>query len=260
MNNTFNLNRFLLLFKKHSLEHAKIYLLSFIVLMGLVFLVLGFNSYTSRGQLDRIAQQLTFIFIMLGGGSIFTSMSFIELGDKKKAIPFLTLPASHFEKYLVAWLYSYVIFQLVFIGGFYLVDYTVIHLGVTPVEDRYKQANIFSMDRGFSIAFVYYALFNGLTLWGAVFFEKMHFIKTAVIFFICLIILVVLNNQLLKLFIGDKDLQEGMPFQGVRFNDETHYWRIYPDQSISDYGKYIIELIALFLWTSAFFRLKEKEV
>src|ERR1700743_2754531 len=100
MNNTFDLNRFLLLFKKHTLEHAKIYLLSFIVLMGLVFLVLGFDSYTNGGLLDKKAQQISFIFIMLIGGSIFTSMSFIELGDKKKAIPFLTLPASHFEKYL----------------------------------------------------------------------------------------------------------------------------------------------------------------
>jgi hypothetical protein len=259
MNNTFNINRFIMLFKKHSIEHAKTYLLSVIVLLGLVFLVLGFNSYTSRGLLDQNAQQVTFMFIMLLGGSIFTSMAFIELGDKKKSIPFLTLPASHLEKYLVAWLYSYVIFQVVFIAGFYLIDTMVIHLGATPVEERDKIINVLAMDEKFAVIYLFYALFNGLTLWGAVFFEKMHFIKTAVIFFIGLIILVLLNNQILNLFIG-KDLQGDVPFQGAGINDHVHFWRIYPDKSITQYGKYIIEFTALLLWTSAFFRLKEKEV
>jgi len=196
---------------------------------------------------------------MLIGGSIFTSMSFIELGDKKKAIPFLTLPASHFEKYLVAWLYSYVIFQLVFMAGFSLIDSIVIHLGTAPVEERDQQMNVFLMDENFSVVFVIYALFNGLTLLGAVFFEKMHFIKTAVIFFICLIILVLLNNQLLNLFIG-KSSQGNVPFQGAGLNEKTNFFRIYPDKSITQYGNYVIELTALLLWIGAFFRLKEKEV
>jgi len=259
MNNTFNITRFLLLFKKHSIEHAKTYLLSFVVLLGMVFLVLGFNSYTDHGLINGKTQQLSFIFIMLIGGSIFTSMSFIELGDKKKAIPFLSLPASHFEKYLVAWLYSYAIFQVIFIGGFYVVDYIVIHLGTTPVEESDKQISIFAMDDKFSVCFVVYALFNGLTLWGAVFFEKIHFIKTAFIFFICLIILVILNNQLLNLFLG-KGAEGSVPFGGAGFNEDTHFWRIYPDKSITQYSNYVMGLTALLLWVSAYFRLKEKEI
>jgi hypothetical protein len=259
MNNTFNIERFSMLFKKHTIEHAKTYLLSVIVLLGLVFLVLGFDSYTNRGLLDKNAQQVTFMFIILLGGSIFTSMAFIELGDKKKSIPFLTLPASHFEKYLVAWLFSYVVFQVIFIAGFYLIDVIVIYLGSTPVEEKDKLLNVFAMDEKFSLIYLFYALFNGLTLWGAVFFEKMHFIKTAVLFFICLIILVLLNNQILNLFIG-KDLQGNVPFGGAGIDDHIHFWRIYPDKSITQYSNYIIAFTALLLWVSAFFRLKEKEV
>jgi len=259
MNNTFNLNRFMLLFKKHSIEHAKTYLLSVIVLMGLIFIVLGFNSYTNRGLLDRNAQQLTFMFIMLGGGSIFTSMGFIELGDKKKAIPFLTLPASHFEKYLVSWLYGYVIFQLMFIAAFYVVDIAVIHLGTQPTDERNQLLNIFSSDERFSMVFLFYAFLNGLALWGAVFYEKMHFIKTAVVFFVCLTVMIALNNHLLHLFVG-QELEGKVPFQGAGINDHVHFWQIYPDKSITQIGPYIIVLMAGLLWTSAYFRLKEKEV
>jgi len=259
MNNTFNLSRFLLLFKKHSIEHAKTYLLSTVVLIGLLFLILSFNSYTNHGLLDKKAQQLTFLFIMLGGGSIFTSMSFIELGDKKKAIPFLTLPASHFEKYLVSWLYSYVIFQLVFVGSFYLVDNIVINLGAPHPDERDQLLNVFSAESKTSFVFVAYALFSGFTLWGAVFFEKIHFIKTSVIFFVCLIVLVLLNNQLITLLIS-KSAQGNVPFEGAGLNEQTNYFRIYPDKSITQYDDYIIVFVAILLWTSAFFRLKEKEV
>jgi hypothetical protein len=259
MNNTFNIKRFTLLFKKHTIEHAKTYLLSVIVLMGLIFIALGFNSYTNRGLLDKDAQMLTFMFILLAGGSIFTSMGFIDLGDKKKAIPFLTLPASHFEKYLVSWLYSYVIFQLIFIAAFYVVDITVIRLGTEPIDERDQLFNIFSPDDRYSTIFLLYAFLNGLALWGAVFFEKMHFIKTAVVFFICLTVMIALNNHLLHLFAG-KDLEGQVPFQGAGVNDQVHFWRIYPDKSITQIGVYIIALMAGLLWISAYFRLKEKEV
>ena len=261
MNSTFNLKRFLLLFKKHSVEHAKANLLSLLVLMGLLFLLLGYYSYSSHGHLDKNAQGITFIFFMLVGGSIYTSISFNALGDKKKAIPFLILPASHFEKYLVSWLYTYMIFQLVFLGAFYLVDITVIHLGVKPVANWEGLINIFSSREKGSMAFLAYTIFNGLALWGAVFFGKLHFIKTSIIFFVCLAVLILFNNQLLNILIVAKaNTISGAPFQGLDINDDINFWRITPDQSWVLYGKCIVLFTALLLWTGAFFRLKEKEV
>src|SRR4051794_28226809 len=104
MSNTFDIKRFGMLFKKHTLEHGKTYLLSAGVLTGIMFLTLGFMSYSSNGHL-RINEQIpVFVFLSIIAGGIFTSIVFTELGDKSKAIPTLMLPASHFEKYLVAWL------------------------------------------------------------------------------------------------------------------------------------------------------------
>lgn len=136
MNNIFSFNRFTLLFKKHSIEHAKTYLLSIAVLAGLMSLVLGFTVYSSHGLLPIEIQNISFYYFILGAGSIFTSLTFTDLGDKKRAPSALTLPASHFEKYLVSWLYSFVIFQLVLIGLFYLINSIIISISIPP---RYRK-------------------------------------------------------------------------------------------------------------------------
>ncbi len=258
MNNVFNVRRFSMLFKKHSIEHGNTYLLSTAVLIGLLFLSLGFFSYTSRGHLDSNAQTSTFIFFMLIGGSIFTSLTFLDLGDKKKSIPFLTLPASHTEKYLVAWIYSFVIFQLVFLGAFYLVANVIVAIGVTPANDRERVINVFDPQQKTVMTFTIYALFHGLTIWGAIFFEKLHFIKTSFVFFIGLAIILLINSQLLNLLIGKE--AQGVPFQGMGINNNNHFWQISPDKDVTWYGWYIFKITVLLLWTSAFFRLKEKEV
>jgi len=257
MNNIFNHQRFMMLFKKHTIEHAKTYLLSVAVLIGLLFLVLGFYSYTSNRQLGGTAQMVTFIFFILIGGSIFTSLTFIELGDKRKSIPFLTLPASHFEKFLVSWIYSFVLFQVVLIGAFYLTASIIISMGAAPDEGS-RLINVFAMGQKPYGAFIIYAVFHGLTIWGAIFFEKMHFIKTAFVFFICLIVLLVINSQTLNLLIS-KDT-EGVPFIQTSITTNHHYWQINPGKGVTHYGRFILYLTVVLLWTSAFFRLKEKEV
>src|SRR5665213_2760957 len=110
MNNTFNLTRFGRLFVKHTVEHYKSYLMSLAVLMGVMLLGDGFITYLIPGDfMDAGMQSALFMSVLLLAGTIFASTIFADLGDNKKAMASLTLPASHFEKYLVAWLYSVII-------------------------------------------------------------------------------------------------------------------------------------------------------
>ena len=51
MNQTFNLNRFAALFKKHTVENYKTYLMSVGVLAGLLILFMGIASYSNGGYL-----------------------------------------------------------------------------------------------------------------------------------------------------------------------------------------------------------------
>src|ERR1700735_3627414 len=107
MNNIFNVNRFCRVFIKHTVEHFKSYLMSLTVLIGVMLLGGSFITYMIFDSFMPIAMQsVLFVSILLLAGTIFTSTIFADMGDNKKAIASLTLPASHFEKYLVAWLYS----------------------------------------------------------------------------------------------------------------------------------------------------------
>jgi len=258
MNNIFSFSRFAMLFKKHTLEHAKIYLMSAGVLAGLLFLALGFIAYTNGGQLSPGPQAIIFIFFFLFAGSIFTSLSFSALGDKRKAIPVLTLPASNFEKYLVSWVYSFLIFQLVFIGVFYLADGIVLSIS-TPKQGHNEMLSL--LDDRFTVYYVFliYLFFHALSFWGAIFFEKMHFIKTAFVFFACAVVLVLINQPILNALI-DREILKSMPFDDLRFMDNDRYFNVEPEGKAGYYHLAIIVACAVLLWCSAFFRLKEKEV
>ncbi len=121
MNNIFNIKRFSRLFIKHTVEHYKSYMMSLLVLLGVMLLGGCFLVYLINAPLELGLQTALFTGILLLAGTIFTSTIFSELGDKNKAMAWLTLPASHFEKYLVAWLFSYLIFIITYTSCFYLV-------------------------------------------------------------------------------------------------------------------------------------------
>ena len=83
MNQTFNFSRFSNLFIKHTVDNYKTYLMAFFVLLGVLFLSMGFAAYVSGGQISTGAQIPFFIFGLLLGGCIFTSIVFSDLGNKR---------------------------------------------------------------------------------------------------------------------------------------------------------------------------------
>jgi len=266
MNNTFNLKRFIMLFKKHGAEHAKIYLLSIVVLAGIIFLVLGTTSFSNHRHLAQAAQQAIFSLTLWIAGSIFTSLSFADLGDKKKAAGILTLPASQLEKYLVAWLYSFILFQLIFIAIFYFADWIVISISIPPAG--FERNHLFSLLYGRNIfgrdglsfdTFIIYAFFHAFTFWGSIFFEKLHFVKTAVVFIVLVVILIFANETLLSAFISSEPVRN-VPFEGFSYVGDGRIYRIPPNSFVSWLGKIIMYAVVATLWLSAYYRLKEKQV
>jgi hypothetical protein len=259
MNNTYSFKRFAMLFKKHTLEHTKIYLLSAGVLTGLLFVVLGFMSYTNRGELPAMSQVIVFYFFLVFAGCIFTSLSFSALGNKRKSIPVLTLPASTFEKYLVAWIYSFFVFQLFYIGIFFLVDALVLSLSV-PANGINHLISLFKDDELKFGFFIVYTFFHSLAIWGSVFFEKMHFIKTAFVFFACIVVLVLVNQLIVNSIINGSILKN-IPFEDLHFIEAHKYYSLQPQTGLGRYSLMIaVAVCTPLLWGSAFFQLKEKEV
>jgi hypothetical protein len=267
MNNTFNLQRFALLFKKHTIEHSRSYLLSIAVMFGASVLLLEFNAFINHSVLKHTTQSAIFSAVLLLVGSIFASLSFTTLGNRQQAISTLTLPASHFEKYLLQWIYTFVIFQLVCLGIFYVAD--IIVVGLNPTGNEGFNARFIVQNSVFSIfdttndayaAFITYFLFHSLTFWGAIFFNKLHFVKTAFAFFIAAMVIIIASQTLQTFLIGSHVVRGIMPFGGISLNTAEHGTKnIDAPAGVMLVGMGVLCTVVVLFWVSAYYRLKEKQ-
>ncbi|OUJ72474.1 hypothetical protein [Hymenobacter crusticola] len=259
MYNLFSLPRFSRLFQKHTAEHWKSYLMGAGVLAGALLLVLGFLSYLNGGAPNTRAQAVFFGMFMLGGGFLFTSNIFADFSGKARAIAALSLPASHLEKYVVAWLYSFLFFLLVYIGVFYAVDSVVITLAKYGTQQK-PVLNLFAREEKAYYSFLLFAAVHSLALWGSLFFEKLAFIKTAVAFFALLMLVSVLNYSFLKSTLG-VDLRFSLPFLSADFiENERAYYRLTPTGTQQYLPELMLLVLSALFWLAAYARLREKQL
>lgn len=261
MNRVFSLKRFGMLLKKHTIENYRGYLMSLVVLFGILALTMAVPSYHSFRPMTDKTQVVYFILFLIIAGTIFTSNVFINLGDKRKAIATLTLPCTSFEKFLVGWMYSYLIFQVLFIGVFYSVLIPVLHMGSWPASSIHM-INVFSGDNVdiVHIVFIGYAFLHSVVLLGAIFFKKMHFIKTAFAFFITGAIIVALNNKVLELILAH-DLSGNPPFTSVYARSVGNDYAEVKLAPVSEHWVMALFIVlSVIIWSAAYFRLKEKQV
>jgi hypothetical protein len=260
-NQTFSFPRFARLFGRHTAEHLPGYLLTAAVGLGLMFVVVGFLTYLQKSAPSASAQGIFFMLFLLAGGVIFASTVFAQFGERRRASVALLLPASHFEKWLVAWLYSLPIFLLVFVPLFYLADAAVVHAGAAPGQAP-EVVNIFAASVRENIVAVlwFLLLLNSVGLWGAIYFEKAHFIKTAFGVLLLMGVLSVLNHQVLKALVGSADLRPAPPFTNVVFAEGQQFYLIGLPETQANWLAWVPLLLAGLLWLASYFRVTEKQL
>ncbi|MDB5140332.1 MAG: hypothetical protein JWR12_2248 [Mucilaginibacter sp.] len=256
MSNIFNPKRFGMLFIKHTSEHYKTYLISLGVLIGVMVLGGSFIVYLIPGGIDKNVQTLLFVPIFFLAGTIFTSTIFADFGDQKKAVATLTLPASHFEKFLVGWLYSYVIFSAVFVSSFYTI--LIILLNLKHIPHRHTEIfNVFAEPA--SSLFIVFALLQSISFFGAIFFKRFHFIKAGFCFFICVGILTLLNTSFIKALF-ERDVRPAIPFGNIFFYEDNRFIAVSDVHHADVFVSCLIIIVSIFFWVAAYYRLKEKQV
>lgn len=259
MNNIFSFQRFFKLLSKHTREQYKTYLISTGVLIGILSLIMGTAAYFSGGELGINGQLVFFYIFLFLSGSIFTSMVFSDLGDKKKSIPALTLPVSHFERFLVGWVYSFLFFQAIFIICFFCIDFIIISIGnINPLIKNELVSMIDKKDQ-FLIAFLIFGLLHGTAFLGAIFFDKLHFIKTAFAAFVIVIILQLVNVPIINQLFRTNGRMQPM-FVGVSLEENGRSFFIAPSDLAYTIVITMFIGVTVLLWTAAFFKLKEKQV
>jgi hypothetical protein len=257
MNNIFSIQRFARLLGKQIMDNYASYLMSLAVLAGILFITMGIGLLLNHGDFDGSAQIGFYATFVILAGTIFTSMVFSDLGDKKKAIPALTLPVSHFEKFLVGWFISVVIYLLVFTFSFCIVNLIIINLSNGYFE---KHNSFFSLDdykRHIDILFVGFGFLQAVTFFGAIFFEKLHFIKSIFALFVILFLIWLGDQPIAQLIFAEGEIR-AIPFVGVAVATAKNYAMVGTDNSTLLY--YTLVAVTLILWTAAFFKLKEKQV
>ena len=278
MNNIFSIQRFSMLLNKYHKDQLKTNLLSMAVVLALVCVLLGLSAYSHRqGIIDTKIQQVVFSFFLFMGVLIYTSRVFAELGNKKKAVQVLLLPASHFEKFLVAWVSSYLIFPLVFTACYLAVDLLVLNIADSLSGKDNHLFTLFGEDTKLLTIMMSYTMMHALAFLGAIFFNKMHLVKTNLVTFIFCIFLFLINKPIVSL-IFKNDASVSVPFATVGLRNGGSIIAVSGgDKQIDElksknlkgvsFDVHSIQIVrsmiftaAFLLWVTAYFKLKEKQV
>ena len=104
-----------------------------------------------------------------------------------------------------------------------------------------------------------FAMMHGAAICGAIFFKKLHFIKTAFVFFIGLMVLTLINKPIVETLLGI-NITAAIPFAQVNFFEGQTFYSILPLTGIEVLFYSLTSALALLLWAAAYLRLTEKQV
>lgn len=257
MNNTFNTQRFSLLLKRQWLEFGKIYLISLVVVVG-VLLAFYFGSlwpilseertFHSRALNFREPLFLVFGFMFI---SVIASTYFAHLGQKPKAIIDLMIPASTAEKFLTGIFFTAILSISSFILLFYVTDLAfVAKLRALYKHDEASMQYFFTKNNANQFMPIYWVPFfvTSIFLLGSIYFEKFHYIKTA----ICVMIFSGIWTAIIAK--SAKELFEGK----IPLNSTKHFGQT--KDSAELWITLLLVVLTLVFWSITYVRLKEKEV
>jgi hypothetical protein len=265
--NVFHAPRFGAYFKKHIVDNYRLYLMSLIVLCGLILTVMLFAVFTSgeRPYTDGNPFYLVLLFI---AGLIFTGFSFNQFSDKPKGVDYLLLPASHFEKFLTTWLITTVGFILVYNLAFYVS--VLIASGLFSLRegkvDSYDWLHPFKKE--FIVAFEAWFLAQAVIMLGSIYFTKFSLIKTLFFLILFVVLMGLVNMTMTNILFGNRlaHWASAIPFYGVQVAENGS--KPFINSRLLELPPFLLQtydfvwrfLLAPVIWTLVYFRLKDKEI
>lgn len=264
MKDTFNLYRFTLLFKKTILERP----MQLLGLMALVLIIsFGFFSFFAYFKQWESAHALAFIWGYVGGGIILSSVIFANFNTNASGSAYLMLPASSFEKWLCGIFIAGVMFTIIFLGFYRLMDFSFISIyhsrldkNATHYQYLYNQAQIFEFDsRLAKIGYMIFANFAGAALLGSLYYNRAGLVKTALTVLATLAFIGFVNYVFAGLFFSQ--LSSANPFWSVNLQLTNNYRTVDAPQYIKDFADNLTKFILpAILWVTVYIRLREKEI
>ena len=263
MNDVFSLRRFGWLMRKIFLERIMQVAGTILLCFTVTFMV---YAMTRLLQGVQVGQNGAFLVGLTLGGSLMASVVFNYFNNNAMGASFLTLPASLLEKWLSGILIVGVLYFLLFLAFFRLVDFAFVwqyHHSLDHhapyYKEQYEAVNLMSFTEFTAWGnYVMFLNFAGIMMLGSLFFNKAAFIKTAL--FICVVIVGAFLLNLLVINLLIKNTQTAFPFSVVWIwvGKERASIELSPENA--DKIKIIFRFVLpAILWSLSLLRLKEKE-
>jgi|SRR6056297_486199 len=146
------------------------------------------------------------VIVLAGGtmiyqiaGYVFSASIFKELNTKETAAQFLTLPATAAEKLSAAWTVTYLIYSVISMASLTILLLLMSMSGQLFFGSEFL--NISSMTGIYlNSILLFYLMFNAVFLFGAVFFRKYNFLKTAFSILLFLFSIVIISAAVSLLY------------------------------------------------------------
>lgn len=257
MNNSFSFSRLRLLIKKQWFDHARLYSLSVLALIGLLAVIFIFWAIANEHHYNADDTYVIFFILLFGSGTIFASHTFGELSDKAKGTYWLSIPATHFEKLLCGLFYSLIVFLAAYMASFFLVrqiTLAIIRLNPVNIIEPVNEIN-----RVATILCYAFVAAQSLFILGSVYFEKYAFVKTTLSALFILLFFMLTTTIVVKNVIPDNGEMESITSFSIYGEPGMKIYRLAPwiEDGIIVLAKYIWAPV---FWVAAYFRLKEKEI
>jgi hypothetical protein len=267
MNPIFNLNRFFDLCRRSFVLNKQLILISIGGLSGGIFLILLVLQLFDRNyrHWNNSNTFILFLFLYIGLGIVYASLSFSGFRTKEKTINELMFPASPLEKYIFEVLSRLVLFIVIFPLVFWIIanlECMMLH-SIYPFFEDYHFSFIKGIAKNFGIARDFGKhievwptimiitgglLFFTIPFTGASSFQKNPLVKTLLLTTIIVVVFILIGV-------------------GLNYALDLENYSLAPDRLLFVTKKHIPKFISLFftatnavLLTISYFKIKEKEV
>jgi hypothetical protein len=266
MNDIFDIKRFGLVFKKLIFEKSLNLIGSFVLVALFAWIVYHLNGDMSEGW--RMAQVPSFLPSLVFGGIYWVSVGFNHFSDKTEGYGFLTLPASHLEKWLSVvvltgiFLVSFCLFFRVMDASYMSYFRTHLNPNMKNFKDFYDSAQVMpfwgNIKGIMSETLAYFLVSTGIMAVGSVYFDKMALVKTMFIF-ACIILLCQFLNSNITSILFQNDINTHLFWNNVSIKS-TGEVIILPRNINQIKTTFFSNVLPIILWLIALVRLREKEI
>jgi len=267
MNDLFEVKRFGLLLKKTVSERV----LQLTGLTGLAliatFIIYSGVLYATDGMGHNLAQNLSFVWGIIGGGCFLSSIAFGYFSTNASGAAYLTLPASAFEKWLCGILIIGIFFPVVFLVFYRVMDTCFVmfyHNSLNKHAPRYTEmynaVQVYTFDNNFAgQAIMIYVNFVTAMMVGSLYFNKVSAVKTALVYAGILAFIYFLNLVLAHAMFTNVDM--AFPFHNIFIKVGSGVGSLELPATVSKIVFIAVQyIIPGVLLLTTYIRLREKEI